>query len=99
MNRINLNKLHRYSGLIVSLFLVLQTISGLLLDFGLFRNGRQMGKEGAQGAWDLLLVKIHYGAGLFGDAYHLLLGLGIIWLATSGWLLFLRIRRARRKAG
>jgi hypothetical protein len=34
---------------------------------------------------------------LLNDAYHLLLGAGIIWMAVSGWILYLRIRRIMRK--
>ena len=93
-----LNKLHRYVGLAVAPFLVLQTLSGLFLDFGLFRRAGETGVVTARGGWDFLLVKLHFGPGFVNDAYHLLLGLGTAWMAVSGWLLYLRLRRARKNA-
>src|SRR5262245_22859307 len=98
MKDIRLNTLHRYIGIAIAPFLVIQTLSGLLLDFGLFRRGA--GEEGvpaSRGALDLLLVKVHFGPGWLGDTYHLLLGVGIVWMALSGWILYLRVRRARRR--
>jgi len=93
-----LNSLHRHVGIVIAPFLIIQTLSGLFLDFGLFR--RNAGTGGAGGAptpLDALLVKLHFGPGLLNDAYHLLLGAGIVWMAVSGWLLYLRLRRARKR--
>ena len=100
MKPVTLNSLHRYVGIVTAPLLVVQTLSGLLLDFGLFR--RAIGPTGGEtsppgGRFDALLVKLHFGPGLISDAYHLLLGAGILWMAVSGWLLYLRGRRARRK--
>ncbi len=91
-----LNKLHRYVGITMAPFLLTQTVSGFFLDFGLFRRGSKAPE--VRGPWDLLLLKIHFSPGLVSDAYHLLLGAAIAWMAVSGWLLYLRIRRARRSA-
>lgn len=101
MKEIRINTLHRYVGIVIAPFLVLQTISGLLLDFGLFRRGLAgPGSEvygESKGILDQILVEIHFGPGMLSDAYHLLLGVGILWMAVSGWILYLRIRRARNK--
>jgi uncharacterized iron-regulated membrane protein len=102
MNRLIVNKLHRYVGIVIAPFLVIQTLSGLLLEYGLFRRAGAL-LEGGQspvsgGHWNPLLVKIHFGPGLASDIYHLLLGAGICWMAISGWVLFLRLRRARKRA-
>lgn len=102
MKDLRINTLHRYVGIVIAPFLVIQALSGLLLDFGLFRGGGA-GPGGekapaARSAWDLFLMKIHFGPGLISSSYHLLLGAGIIWMAVSGWVLYLRLRRARRKA-
>ena len=103
MKGIQFNKLHRYVGITLAPFLVIQTISGLFLDFGLFRRGAAgTNVEGAVhigGYYDLLLVKAHFGPGLASDIYHILLGLAIVWMAVSGWALFLRIRRAQKRIG
>ncbi len=92
-----LNKLHRYVGISMAPFLLLQAASGLFLDFGLFRRGEGVQPE-ARGWGDLLLVKLHFAPGVVSDAYHLLLGAAIAWMAVTGWLLYLRIRRARKGA-
>lgn len=103
MKGIRINLLHRYVGIVIAPFLIIQAFSGLLLDFGLFRRGGSAttGKmlTESRGAWDAFLVKIHFGPGLLSDIYHLLLGTGIIWMAASGWVLYARIRKSRKKAG
>ncbi|WP_298269036.1 hypothetical protein [Geobacter sp.] len=97
MKPITLNTLHRYAGIVTAPLLVVQALSGLFLDFGLFRRGEEPMLGRAVSGVDALLVRLHFGPGLIGDAYHLLLGAGILWMAVSGWLLYLRGRRARRK--
>jgi len=94
-----LNKAHRYTGIIIAPFMVIQVLSGLLLDFGLFRRGETAtgGAAAARAGWDQFLVKAHFGPGVLNDTYHILLACGIIWMACSGWILYLRIRRLRRK--
>jgi hypothetical protein len=100
LKKIRLNGLHRYVGIVLAPFLVIQTLSGLLLDFGPFRRGRGFlaGEQSPVWNGDLsrFMAKIHFGPGLLSDAYHLLLGAAIFWMAVTGWTLFLRIRRARR---
>jgi uncharacterized iron-regulated membrane protein len=99
---IYLNKLHRCVGVCIAPFLVIQTLSGLLLDFGLFRRGSfGPGVEEvshARNVADTLLVKLHFGPGTVNDCYHFALGVGVIWMALSGWVLYLRIRKARKKS-
>jgi uncharacterized iron-regulated membrane protein len=101
MKNIRINTLHRYVGIVIAPFIVLQTISGLLLGFGLFRRGMTgHGGEGFQASNSVLnkiLVKIHFGPGLLTGIYHLVLGAGIVWMAVSGSILYLRLRRARNK--
>ena len=101
MKELRLNSLHRYVGIVIAPFLVIQTLSGLLLGFGLYRNDGELqnGKRFLEslGNWDQTLVKAHFGPGLLGDIYHLLLGAGAVWMAVTGWLLFLRLRRSRRR--
>jgi hypothetical protein len=84
---IYLNKLHRYVGICIAPFLITQTLSGLLLDFGLFRSGSsgpgvEVGSH-ARNLADTQLVKLHFGPGVVSDCYHLLLGAGMVWMALS----------------
>ena len=101
MKELRLNTLHRYVGIVIAPCLVIQTLSGLLLGFGLYRdNGAlQAGKRiiESPGVLNESLAKIHFCPGLLGDIYHLLLGAGVVWMAVTGWLLFLRLRRSRRR--
>ena len=100
MKGIYLNKLHRYVGIVIAPFLVIQTITGLLLSFSLIRRaGSTMPDQGlnmVSGYWNEIFAKTHFGPGVIGDAYHLLLGAGIIWMSASGWILYLRGRRLRK---
>lgn len=94
MKNFRLNALHRYVGITLAPFLVIQTVSGLMLGFGLFRSEAAATERGAL---ERFLVQIHFGPGLLSDLCHVLLAAGIFWMAVSGWVLFLRIRRTRRK--
>lgn len=99
MNKIRLNTLHRYVGIILAPFLVLQAVTGLMLSFGIFRRHAGVPSEiRPSSSLDQLLVKLHFGPGFISDAYHILLGLGILWMAVTGWVLYLRLRRARKAA-
>ena len=100
MKGIHLNKLHRYVGITLAPFLIIQTLSGLFLKFGLFRRGGHAAEGGAvsaTGFFDPILVKAHFGQGFVNDIYHIILGLAIAWMVVSGWILFLRIRRVQRR--
>jgi uncharacterized iron-regulated membrane protein len=102
MKAIYLNKMHRYVGICIAPFIVIQTFSGLLLDFGFFRRSRSgldvEVASHARNVADSLLVRIHFGPGLLNDCYHLLLGLGVLWMAVTGWMLYLRIIKMRKKS-
>ena len=102
MKGIQLNKLHRYAGIAIAPFLVVQALTGLLLNFSPFRQAvsAQAGGDppAAPRPWVAISIKAHLGPGLISDCYHLLLGAGIVWMAVSGWILFLRGRRLRNNA-
>lgn len=98
----DLRNWHRYAGLFFAPFLFLQTISGLVLSFGVFRQVDQAladaAPEGVSSAWNVLMIKMHYGSGTIGWLYHTLIGLALLWLIISGlWIWtdsFLRKKRA-----
>jgi hypothetical protein len=102
MKAVILNKLHRYVGITLAPFLLLQTLSGLFLEFGLFRKSAPSPLEKAtginRGLFDTFLVKVHFGDGFASDCYHILLGLAITWMAVTGWMPYLRIWRAQRRS-
>ena len=100
MKGIHLNKLHRYVGIIIAPFMVIQTLTGLMLSFGPLRlSGSALLERHLPVLHDWWngIVKAHFGPEIIDDGYHLLLGAGIFWMAFSGWRLYLRGRRLRKK--
>ena len=84
-------------------FLVLQALSGVFLSvdwlLGIHRRAGDAIKENIPHLlmlWDMILVDIHYGLGVGGAFYHILLGVAAIGVATSGLMIFSKIR-ARQK--
>lgn len=102
MKDIIIHKLHRYIGLAIAPFLVIQTVSGLLLGFGLFRRpGMTITDRGVPilpGEWDRILIKLHFEPGWLGDAYHLLLAAGIVWMSVSGWIIYMKGMNRKKSA-
>lgn len=88
MDEAYLRQWHRTMGVILALFLFLQAASGTLmaLEFAL-------GSPGLFGA----LTSLHFGGGFWGQIYRILLGLGLMGMAASGTLIFLKIRARRAK--
>ena len=87
MNEAYLRKWHRFLGIILALFIFVQAATGALisLQFALkFPEPLEV------------LEILHTGGGLAGNIYRMLLGLGLMVMATSGALIYLKIR-ARTK--
>ena len=104
MNEPQLRKLHRLAGVILAPLLVLQALSGVLLSvdwlLGIHRRfGETVGdaSPGLARLWDAALVEIHYGAGVGGAVYHILLGIAVLGVAASGLAIFLKIRARLRR--
>ncbi|MGD2125748.1 MAG: hypothetical protein PVG99_06680 [Desulfobacteraceae bacterium] len=102
MKEAQLRKWHRRIGITLSLFIILQAGSGLLISLSNLsiphthaqtesvalheRNG-----EG-EALWDQTLEFIHHGGGGSGTLYRILLGVGLVAMALSGSLIFFKIR-------
>jgi hypothetical protein len=88
---------HRRMGIILALFIVIQTASGVMLSFiGLVPGG---GVDGS--LWHGLnefLEPLHLGGGVWGKLYRIALGLGLLGMATSGTLIFFKIRARTLKS-
>jgi uncharacterized iron-regulated membrane protein len=91
-------KWHRKAGIILAPLLILQAVSGLFLSIdwllGIHHRGGEIITElpPLLRLWDFILVEIHYGFGVPGALYHILLGIGLVWLAFSGFIIYLRVR-------
>jgi succinate dehydrogenase/fumarate reductase cytochrome b subunit len=103
MKELDLRKLHRIAGVAVAPLLILQVLSGIFISvdwlMGIHRRAGEAIKENFSPLlrlWDMILVDIHYGPGMGGALYHIVLGIAAIWVVASGFVIFLRIR-ARQK--
>ncbi len=88
MNEADLRKWHRTMGIILALFIFLQAASGAMMALEFLLNF-----PGISGP----LTKLHFGGGPLGHIYRIFLGLGVMGMATSGSLIYLKIRARTRK--
>ncbi|MBW1991886.1 MAG: hypothetical protein JRI59_07185 [Deltaproteobacteria bacterium] len=89
MTEARLRKWHRTMGIILALFIFMQAASGALLSL-----------EELLKFHDLfgLFSRLHFWGGWPGHLYRVFLGLGVVGLATSGCLIFLKIRARTPKS-
>lgn len=89
MNEADLRKWHRTMGITLALFLFLQGATGAMLSLEKLLDLHELLG---------LLRDLHFGGGLPGQVYRVILGLGLMGMATSGTLIYLKIRaRTHRK--
>ncbi len=88
MNEAFLRKWHRTMGIILALFIVVQAATGALMALEDTLSFSEPTK---------VLGILHFGGDFFGDLYRILLGLGIMGMATSGTLIYLKIRARMKK--
>lgn len=104
MKEPDIRKLHRIVGVVIAPLLILQALSGIFLSVDwLLGFHRRIGETITENIpplirmWDMILVDIHYGLEVGGAFYHILLGIGAVWVAVSGFMIFLKIRARRKK--
>ena len=104
MKEPDLRKVHRLTGIVIAPFIILQALSGILLSvdwlLGIHRRAGEAIKENLPPLlrlWDMILVDIHYGMGVGGALYHIMLGVAAIGVATSGLMIFWKIRARQKK--
>ena len=104
MKEADLRRMHRLAGVVLAPLLVLQALSGVLLSvdwlLGIHqRVGESIGRNvpALLRVWDVALVEIHYGMGVGGALYHILLGIAVVGVAASGFVIFLRVRARLRR--
>jgi hypothetical protein len=105
LKEITLRTWHRKMGILFVLFIAIQAISGLALSFeglqGLFKTSPAISEQTApagagEAFWVELCDFVHHGAGPIGAVYRIVLGVGIIWMAVTGTMIYIRIRRRTR---
>ena len=104
MKEPDLRKLHRIVGVTIAPLLMLQVLSGLFISgdwlMGIHRRAGEAIEEAFSPLlqfWDMMLVEIHYGPGLGGAIYHIVLGIASLWVVASGFVIFLKVRARQRK--
>ncbi|MEJ2090754.1 MAG: hypothetical protein P8X65_01015 [Syntrophobacterales bacterium] len=88
MDETYLRKWHRTMGIILAFFIFLQAASGAMMAFEYALNAQKLPG---------ILTSIHYGGGFLGNIYRIILGLGVMGMAASGTLIFLKIRARTQK--
>jgi uncharacterized iron-regulated membrane protein len=78
---------HRFIGISIALFVILQSVSGIMFSFEDFTGEY----------YDNFLRDIHVRLGYAGTVYRILLGMGLLWMTISGLMIYRKIR-ARKKA-
>ena len=105
IKELTLRKWHRNSGIILGLLILFQAVSGLFISFTIaftFHHDVSASLDAHEAhtlhyAWDYLFMSIHYGTGWVTSAYHLVVGVGLVWLICTGTMIFLRgVRRSRQ---
>ena len=87
MKEKQLRQFHRNVGILLAIFIILQSATGVVLSI-----------ENLLGTyWEGIIRDIHFRYGYVGSIYRIFLGFGILWMAISGIMIFIRIR-ARTKA-
>ena len=83
MKEADLRKYHRRTGITIAVFVFFQALTGLLLSIHhIFTDLHQVDFAGI----------IHFGGGLGGNIYRILLALGLLFMACTGTWIFIKIK-------
>jgi uncharacterized iron-regulated membrane protein len=83
MKEADLRKYHRRTGITIAVFVFFQALTGLLLSIHRIFPSLNLG--------DFAGI-IHFGGGLGGNIYRILLALGLLFMACTGTWIFIKIR-------
>ena len=87
MKEARIRKAHRTTGIVVALFILLQTVTGIVLTI----------ENIADTYWGGIIHDLLQDFGLAGNVYRLTLGLGLIWMVGTGGLIYRSILRRRKR--
>lgn len=77
-----LRKYHRYMGISIALLAVIQVGTGLLLSLNMLIGSNVL---------DSMLSFLHFGNGVIGNVYRIVLSMAILFLAATGVLIYMKI--------
>ena len=104
MKEPDIRKWHRRAAIVIAPLLVIQAVSGIFLGVDWLLGIHQRIGETIEKnipaflrLWDIILVEIHYGLGVGGMFYHMLLGVGTLAVTLSGVMIFFKIRGRQKQ--
>ena len=104
MKEPDIRKWHRRVAIVVAPLLIIQAVSGIFLGVDWLLGIHQRVGETIEKnipsllrLWDMMLIEIHYGLGVGGMFYHILLGIGVLGVTVSGVMIFFKIRGRKRQ--
>ncbi|MDP2983186.1 MAG: hypothetical protein Q8O92_07645 [Candidatus Latescibacter sp.] len=86
MKEADLRKYHRSTGIIIAVFVFFQALTGLLISIHRISPSLNLGDFA-----DIIHFG-HFGGGLGGNIYRILLALGLLFMACTGTWIFFKIR-------
>ncbi|MEW6140307.1 MAG: hypothetical protein AB1733_18965 [Thermodesulfobacteriota bacterium] len=95
-----LRRWHRHLGIILALFIIVQTGTGLFLTLGhlIVPHTHEHGTSDTRDFWTTVsttAMTLHHGGGPAGTTYRILLGAGILIQTVLGTLIFVKTNRSR----
>ena len=101
MKETSLRQWHRYLGVILAIFIIVQAGTGLLLNLGQLSvpHTHEQGTPGHDeqpSAVSTTVMTLHHGGGLIGTVYRILLGIGLLLQTFMGIWIFSKIRSRSR---
>ena len=87
MKEKTLRQLHRATAVPLAIFIIIQSVTGLILTVEVMMNRYNDGP----------VHDLHYELGIPGGIYRLILGTGLIWMSATGILIYLKIRARTKK--
>jgi uncharacterized iron-regulated membrane protein len=99
-----IRKWHRRVAIVIVPLLIIQAVSGIFLGVDWLLGIHQRVGETIEKnipsllrLWDIVLIEIHYGLGVGGMFYHILLGVGVLGVTVSGVMIFFKIRGRQKQ--
>ncbi len=110
MQEKDLRRWHRNVAIVFVVFIIIQAITGLLITLGEIGTPHTHAHEESQvqvksadipepeqeGQIREVLAAIHHGGSFIGGLYRIILSIGMLWVAGSGALIYMRIQARKR---
>jgi len=82
-----LRQAHRFIGILLAIFIILQGVTGVILSI-----------EDLLGRyWGGIIRDLHHGYGHIGSLYRIVIGIGFFWMAISGVMIYMKIKARTKK--